>query len=148
MHSIVATTFCLQCLRAAHALCSDHLCQKCWPLCSHLMGVITPRLRMLDCPLFEKISAHMSAKSPNNQGWTIPALLYCNTILDGQYCIGIVVFEKLRNTEYWAILAIIVHYWPVPTTNKYKLLKNMYLTEKCTRNYVSYSKCFYTRLEV
>ena len=39
-----------------------------------------------------------------DQGWTIPALLYCNTILEGRYCIGIAVFEKLRNTEYWAIM--------------------------------------------
>jgi hypothetical protein len=34
------------------------------------------------------------------QGWTISAIFYCNTILYGWYCIGI----ATSNSEYWAIL--------------------------------------------
>ena len=71
-----------------------------------------------------------------NQGWTIPALLYCNTILEGQYCIGIAVFKKLRNTEYWAILANIEQYWAMPDNKIYELQENIriYVIRRKIRN--------------
>jgi hypothetical protein len=44
------------------------------------------------------LSKHMK------QGWTIPAILYCNRILESWYCIGIATFSESSNSEYWAIL--------------------------------------------
>ena len=45
-------------------------------------------------------------KTVNNQRWTKLAVLYCNAILGGWYCIGITTFSESNNTKYWAIVEV------------------------------------------
>ena len=65
-------------------------------------GMITQLRNRVEIHEQEEISNFLLETS---QGWTSLAVLYCNSILRGQYCIGIATFWKMSNTQYKEILA-------------------------------------------